>query len=292
MKNKVIKFGVGDHVIYYGDVIKCFRKVSDNSVDLVFADPPYNIGKDFDGIPDTYDETEYKKWMKEWTYQIDRVLKPNGTVYLMNSTQNFADMDLICRKYFTVLSRIVWAYDSSGVQAKKKFGSSWEPILHMVKNEKHYTFNHKEIMVEAKTGSKRKLIDYRKTPPQPYNTKKVPSNVWDFSRVRFKMDEYENHPTQKPVKLLERIILASSNEKDVVLDPFGGSFTTGEVSKRLNRKFIGFDLNIEYVKIGIRRMNIESPFSEEELEKKKVKKTKNKSKRDHTQNQDLFENQS
>ena len=162
----------------------------------------------------------------------------------------------------------------------------------MVKNEKHYTFNHKEIMVEAKTGSKRKLIDYRKTPPQPYNTKKVPSNVWDFSRVRFKMDEYENHPTQKPVKLLERIILASSNEKDVVLDPFGGSFTTGEVSKRLNRKFIGFDLNIEYVKIGIRRMNIESPFSEEELEKKKVKKTKNKSKRDHTQNQDLFENQS
>tara|TARA_Y100001958_G_C21130023_1_gene471654 strand:+ start:41 stop:919 length:879 start_codon:yes stop_codon:yes gene_type:complete len=292
MKNKVIKFGVGDHVIYYGDVIKCFRKVSDNSVDLVFADPPYNIGKDFDGISDTYDETEYKKWMKEWTYQIDRVLKPNGTVYLMNSTQNFADMDLICRKYFTVLSRIVWAYDSSGVQAKKKFGSSWEPILHMVKNEKHYTFNHKEIMVEAKTGSKRKLIDYRKTPPQPYNTKKVPSNVWDFSRVRFKMDEYENHPTQKPVKLLERIILASSNEKDVVLDPFGGSFTTGEVSKRLNRKFIGFDLNIEYVKIGIRRMNIESPFSEEELEKKKVKKTKNKSKRDHTQNQDLFENQS
>lgn len=292
MKNKVIKFGVGDHVIYYGDVIKCFRKVSDNSVDLIFADPPYNIGKDFDGISDTYDETEYKKWMKKWTYQIDRVLKPNGTVYLMNSTQNFADMDLICREYFTVLSRIVWAYDSSGVQAKKKFGSSWEPILHMVKNEKHYTFNHKEIMVEAKTGSKRKLIDYRKTPPQPYNTKKVPSNVWDFSRVRFKMDEYENHPTQKPVKLLERIILASSNEKDVVLDPFGGSFTTGEVSKRLNRKFIGFDLNIEYVKIGIRRMNIESPFSEEELEKKKIRKTKNKSKRDHTQNQDLFENQS
>ncbi len=292
MKNKVIKFGVGDHVIYYGDVIKCFRKVSDNSVDLIFADPPYNIGKDFDGISDTYDETEYKKWMKKWTYQIDRVLKPNGTVYLMNSTQNFADMDLICREYFTVLSRIVWAYDSSGVQAKKKFGSSWEPILHMVKNEKHYTFNHKEIMVEAKTGSKRKLIDYRKTPPQPYNTKKVPSNVWDFSRVRFKMDEYENHPTQKPVKLLERIILASSNEKDVVLDPFGGSFTTGEVSKRLNRKFIGFDLNIEYVKIGIRRMNIESPFSEKELEKKKIRKTKNKSKRDHTQNQDLFENQS
>ena len=86
-----------------------------------------------------------------------------------------------------------------------------------------YTFNHQDVLVEAKTGAQRKLIDYRKNPPEPYNTKKVPGNVWEFNRVRFKMGEYENHTTQKPEALLERIIKASSNVGDIVLDPFSGS---------------------------------------------------------------------
>lgn len=85
--------------------------------------------------------------------------------------------------------RIIWAYDSSGVQSKKMYGSLYEPILMINKNKKAaYTFNYRDILVEAKTGAKRKLIDYRKNPPQPYSTEKVPGNVWDFSRVRFKMD--------------------------------------------------------------------------------------------------------
>ena len=76
-----------------------------------------------------------------------------------------------------------------------------------------YTFNPQDVLVEAKTGSQRNLIDYRKTPPQPYNTKKLPGNVWNFSKVRFKMEEYENHPTQKPESLLERIIKESQNNR-------------------------------------------------------------------------------
>ena len=125
------------------------------------------------------------------------------------------------------------------------------------------------------------MIDYRKTPPQPYNTKKVPGNVWNFNRVRFLMDEYENHPTQKPEELLERIILASSNPGDVVLDPFSGSFTTSCVAVKNNRNAIGIDLNEEYYKIGIRRTNISNEYNGEILKKEKVKKTKNKSKKDH-----------
>jgi adenine-specific DNA-methyltransferase len=267
--------------VFHGDVLECFSEVPDSSVDLVFADPPYNIGKDFNGIKDEYNEDEYLSWMEKWIEEIDRVLSPTGTVYLMNSTQNFAHMDLISRKYFSILSRIVWSYDSSGVQAKTKFGSSWEPILHMVKNEKKYTFNSKDIMVEAKTGSKRKLIDYRKTPPQPYNTQKVPTNVWEIPRVRYKMDEYENHPTQKPHKLLERVILASSNPGDTVMDPFCGSFSTGYATITLGRKFVGFELNEDFVKIGIRRLNLHSGYTDKELEKRKERKTTNKSKKDH-----------
>ncbi len=274
--------------IYHGDVLECFEKIENDSIDLVFADPPYNLGKDFDGVSDSFNEDFYVQWMKKWIFEIDRVIKPNGSIYLMNSTQNFAQMDLICRQYFHIQSRIVWFYDSSGVQAKSKFGSSWEPILHMTKSKSKFTFNSSDIMVEARTGSQRKLIDYRKTPPKPYNSVKVPSNVWQIPRVRFKMDEYENHPTQKPLKLMERIILASSNEDDTVLDPFSGSFSTGAVSKKYNRRFVGFDLNEDYVKIGIRRLDIPSCYSDQQLQKVKKRKTKNKSKRDHISD-DLFQ---
>lgn len=88
--------------------------------------------------------------------------------------------DIFVRNKVTVMSRIVWAYDSSGVQAKNYFGSMYEPILFCVRDKFNYTFNANDILVEAKTGAKRKLIDYRKNPPQPYKTEKVPGNVWTF----------------------------------------------------------------------------------------------------------------
>ena len=118
----------------------------------------------------------------------------------------------------------------------------YEPILFCVKDKNNYTFNSNDILVEAKTGAKRKLIDYRKAVPTVYNSEKVPGNVWEFSRVRYRMDEYENHPTQKPISLLERIIKASSNETDLVLDCFCGSGTTAATAEKLNRRWITCDL--------------------------------------------------
>ena len=159
---KIKKFSNERFTIYLGDVLDCFSKVHEESVDLVFADPPYNIGKEFAGAKDKFETKEYINWMECWIGEIWRVVKSTGSVYLMNSTQNFAHMDLICQSKFFVQSRIVWAYDSSSVQAKRRFGSSWEPILHMTKSKTGYTFNSENILVEAKTGSQRKLIDYRK----------------------------------------------------------------------------------------------------------------------------------
>jgi site-specific DNA-methyltransferase (adenine-specific) len=121
------------------------------------------------------------------------------------------------------------------VQAKKYYGSLYEPILHCVKDKDNYTFNNSDILIDAKTGATRKLIDYRKNPPKIYNSQKVPGNAWYFPRVRFKMKEYEEHPSQKPMALLERIIRASSNIDDIVLDLFGGTFMTSFVAKQLNR---------------------------------------------------------
>lgn len=102
-------------------------------------------------------------------------------------------------------------------------------------------------MVEAKTGAERKLIDYRKDLPRPYNARKVSGNVWNFPRVRFRMREYENHPTQKPIKLIERLILTSSNEGDRALDPFGGSGSTMISSERLGRDSYTVEMDGRYV---------------------------------------------
>lgn len=244
-------------VLYLGDIIDILdNKVEDNSVDLIFLDPPYNIGKKFGNWVESWgSEEEYLEWCYSWLDICIRKLKPTGSLYFMSATQYMPYFDLYLRKKLHILSRIVWTYDSSGVQAKKYFGSLYEPILHCVKNKNHYTFNYNDILIEAKTGSKRKLIDYRGKEPKEYSSLKVPGNVWDFVRVRFKMSEYIDHPSQKPESLLERIIKVSSNVGDVVLDPFSGTFTTCAVAKRLGRHYIGIEKDNGYYNSGLKRLS-------------------------------------
>ena len=263
-----------------GDSLSVLKKMIDKSVQLIFADAPYNIGKDFGNNSDKWDSVHaYIEWCKTWIDECMRVLSDNGTMYFMTATQHMPYLDVFASEKYNVLCRIIWSYDSSGVQSKKMYGSLYEPILMISKTSKaSYTFNYEDILVEAKTGAKRKLIDYRKNPPQPYSSQKVPGNVWDFSRVRFKMGEYENHPTQKPEALLERIIKASSDPGDVVLDPFSGSFTTSAVAVRLGRVGIGIDLNEEYYEMGLRRTGITMTRNGKSLEKVKTRKTNAKSK--------------
>lgn len=267
-------------MVILGDCLKILRRIKSSSVNLIFADAPYNIGKHFGNNIDKWGSVQaYVDWCKQWIDECMRILRDDGTMYFMTATQHMPYLDVYVSEKYNVLCRIVWTYDSSGVQSKKIYGSLYEPILMINKSSKsEYTFNHDDILVEAKTGAKRKLIDYRKNPPKQYSTEKIPGNVWDFSRVRFRMEEYENHPTQKPESLLERIIRASSNTGDVVLDPFSGSFTTSAVAVRLGRIAIGIDINEEYFEIGLRRTGIAEDYNGKPLLKEKVRKTKAKSK--------------
>jgi site-specific DNA-methyltransferase (adenine-specific) len=246
----------GGHGIFHGDALDLLpSEISSESVDLIFLDPPYNIGKRFANFYDKWEsEAEYVKWAYKLLDECLRILKPNGSLYVMTSTQAMPYFDLYLRQRIVILSRIVWHYDSSGVQATKYFGSMYEPILHCVKDKNSYIFNSDDIKIEAKTGAQRKLIDYRKAVPSQYNTEKVPGNVWYFPRVRYRMEEYENHPSQKPESLLERIILASSNKGSLILDPFAGTFTSAAVAKRLGRNSISIESQEEYLKIGLRRV--------------------------------------
>jgi adenine-specific DNA-methyltransferase len=262
-------FGTDTHKIIHGDALYALQTmVPDSAVDLIFADPPYNIGKNFSGHIEKWETEEaYLDWCYQWLDLCLQKLKPNGSLYVMTATQFMPYFDIYLRRKINILSRIVWSYDSSGVQARKYFGSMYEPILYAVKDKADYTFNAADILIEAKTGARRKLIDYRKAVPAAYSTEKVPGNVWDFARVRYRMDEYENHPTQKPVALLERIIRASSNEGDLVLDPFSGTFTTCTVAKDLGRNCIGIEMQEAYIKIGLRRMQLAAEYKGEMLKR-------------------------
>jgi len=184
--------------LYQGHCLECLQDIADESIDLIFADPPYNIGKQFGDFHDHWaSDKVYAEWCYQWLELCIAKLKPNGNLYVMSSTQAMPYLDLWLRERLTVLSRIVWHYDSSGVQAKKYYGSLYEPILFCVKDPKNYTFNANDIEVEAKTGAKRKLIDYRKAIPAPYKSTKVPGNTWYMPRVRYRMPEYEQASQSK-----------------------------------------------------------------------------------------------
>ena len=286
------RFDNEGHTIYFGDALEILRKeIDDDSIDLVFLDPPYNIGKRFSNFRDRWpSEHEYCEWAKKWLDECIRVLKPHGSMYLMTSTQAMPHLDIYLRNQMVILSRIIWSYDSSGVQAKKYYGSMYEPILHCVKKRDNYTFNADDILVEAKTGAKRNLIDYRGDIPKPYNTQKVPGNVWYIPRVRYRMEEYEKHPSQKPETLLNRIILASSNSGDTVLDPFSGTFTTAAVAKSLGRNSVSIESQEEFLKVGLRRVLGLNAYNGEALDKP-IKSTKRKNFKGHKCNSttgDLF----
>ena len=136
------RFERAGHSIYWGDVLDVLPTIPDESVDLLFADPPYNIGKRFASFMDSWPSDEaYAEWCYKWLEVGVQKLRPTGSMYVMTSTQAMPMVDLHLRRRVTVLSRVVWAYDSSGVQAKRYFGSLYEPILHCVRDPKKYTFN-------------------------------------------------------------------------------------------------------------------------------------------------------
>lgn len=131
------------NAVILGDSLKLMEKMKSDSVDLIFADEPYNIGKNFGNNKDKWLSTEdYIEWNKKWISMAMNVLKPNGTIYIMTATQYMPFIDIFMQKNYNVLSRIVWTYDSSGVQAKNMFGSLYEPILMCSKSKtKSITFN-------------------------------------------------------------------------------------------------------------------------------------------------------
>jgi DNA modification methylase len=228
--------------IICGDCIETLDKISEPFADLIFADPPFNIGYKYDKYHDKVERNNYIAWTKDWMTACKKALKPAGSFYIAIGDDYAANVKVIADEIGLVMRNwIIWHY-TFGQQTKDKFARSHTHIFYFVNNPKNFTFNDFAVRVP----SDRQLIyaDKRANPAG-----KIPDDVWEDSRVCGTFKERTGwHPCQMPEQVLMRIIVASSNANDCVLDPFVGSGTTAAAAKKLHRNYIGIEISEDYVK--------------------------------------------
>jgi site-specific DNA-methyltransferase (adenine-specific) len=249
--------------LYYGDSIEWLKTLNDGIADLVFADPPYNIGKaEWDSFKN---QEEYLEWSLMWIEEVSRILKETGTLYICGFSEILADIKRPAMNYFKGCRWLVWHYKNKA-NLGKDWGRSHESILHFRKSNK-FTFNIDDIRInynnhtlkypehpQAETSQyngngKNKRHNWK---PHPKGAK--PKDVIELPTTCNGSDETTPHPTQKPEELVRKIVLASSNKDDLIIDPFSGSGTTLVVAQQLDRCWLGCDNNVEYNLWAIQRL--------------------------------------
>jgi DNA modification methylase len=219
-----------------------------DSVDLIIADPPYNLGKDYGNNKDKKTREDYLEFTKTWLTEAVRVLKPTGSLYVFMGFRFISRLCILLEDEFELKfnSWITWHY-TQGMGRKTGFSPRHEDILLFTKSD-DYTFDLDDVRIPQKYYRERNNMAGAN-----------PGDVWQFSHVHYCSAERLPHPTQKPEALLERMIRASSSEGDIVLDPFVGSGTTCRVADVLGRKWLGIEINPDYVQMSKER--IEQPFT-------------------------------
>ncbi len=235
--------------IICGDCIEVLRGIDKPFADLIFADPPFNIGYKYDTYKDNKKKEHYLDWTLEWMAECRRVLKPYGSIYIAIGDEYAANVKVIADELGLYMRNwIIWHY-TFGQQTKNKFARSHTHIFYFSKDKKHFTFNDYSVRVP----SERQLMynDRRANP-----SGKIPNDVWDgFSRVCGTFKERRCwHPCQMPVNLLKRIIAVSSNMGDCIFDPFCGSGTTSSAAFELGRNYFTIDISSEYVENARERL--------------------------------------
>lgn len=240
-----------------GDTFNVLDHIENNSIDLLIVDPPYNLRKNYHGnIFNEKNTKEYADYTEKWISKIKPKLKDNGSIYVCCDWKSSMIIGPVLSKYFNIKNRITWEREK-GRGAKFNWKNSLEDIW-FATNSEEYTFN-----IDAVKKRKKVIAPYKEEgkPKDWKDDKNVkyrdthPSNFWDDITIPFwSMPENTAHPTQKPEKLIAKLVLASSNEGDLILDPFMGSGTTSVVCKKLNRKFIGIEQNELYVSWAEKRL--------------------------------------
>ncbi|MCL2205546.1 MAG: site-specific DNA-methyltransferase [Treponema sp.] len=225
------------------DALNYLKKIETESIDVIIADPPYNLGKDYGNSNDQMTFDEYMDFSREWIKEAHRLLKKTGTIYLFMGVRFISYLYIILEKEynFNFNNWITWHY-TQGLGKTKGFSPRHDDILMFTKT-KNYKFFLDDIRVPQKYY--RSINNMRGANP---------GDVWTFSHVHYCNANRQAHPTQKPEALIERMVLASSEENDLVLDPFSGSGTTLRVCQQLNRNCIGIEMNPEYITLTKERL--------------------------------------
>ena len=247
--------------LYQGDCVKLLRKVQPGSIDLAFADPPFNIGYEYDVYDDRKKADDYLEWCQDWIQGVYDCLKQDGTFWLAIGDEFAAELKIAAQKTgFSCRSWVIWYY-TFGVNCRKGFSRSHTHLFHFVKDPTHFTFNADNPRVRVPSARQLVYADARANPkgrlpdntwifrPQDAPRSFAPDHdTWYFARVAGTFKERQGfHGCQMPERLLGRIIRTCSHPQETVLDPFGGSGTTLAVAKKLARQWIGFELSKEYV---------------------------------------------
>lgn len=232
------------------DLMQVIDNIPDGVADLIIIDPPYNLTKNFNGTTFTArSQSEYEAYLHTWFSKVCRKLKPHGSLYLCGDWKCTSALQIVMQEELTVLNRITWQREK-GRGAQRNWKNSMEDIWFGVKDPDNYFFNvdavkvRRKVLAPYKDNGKPK--DWEATEQGNFRTT-CPSNFWDDISVPFwSMPENTDHPTQKPEKLYAKLILASSKPGDVIFDPFMGSGTACVVAKKLDRRYIGVEINQEY----------------------------------------------
>ncbi|WP_337905182.1 site-specific DNA-methyltransferase [Mesomycoplasma ovipneumoniae] len=230
--------------IICGNAIEELKKIESKSINLIVTDPPYNLNKDYGNNKDNLEFEEYLEFSRQWLTEAKRVLKDDGTIYIFMGMRYISYIYSILEKELNMHfnSWITWFY-TQGIGKTKGFSPRHDDILMFTKHKSKFTFNLDDIRVPQKFY--RSINNMRGSNP---------GNVWQFSHMHYCNKNRKKHPTQKPEALYERMILASSNENDTVLDPFVGSGTMLRVCQQTNRRGIGIEINEEYVRMCKERL--------------------------------------
>jgi site-specific DNA-methyltransferase (adenine-specific) len=236
-------------IIHY-DLFELVQYLPNYFVDLLFIDPPYNLTKVFNNRSfKELNQEEYESWLDSWLSKIIKIVKPSASIYICGDWKSSSAIFNVARKYFIPRNRITWEREK-GRGARTNWKNCSEDIWFFTKSNQFY-FNVEDVKMKRKV-----IAPYRNEQGAPKDWEKhehgnfrltFPSNIWTDITIPFwSMAENTEHPTQKPEKLLAKIILASSNKGDLVFDPFLGSGTTAVVAKKLGRKYCGVEIDEDY----------------------------------------------
>lgn len=242
------------------DLFDALPHFPSNFVDLLIVDPPYNLARSFNGRPfKAVADSRYESWIDSWLRLLVRVLKPCASIYICCDWRCSASVQRVGERYFRVQNRITWEREK-GRGARRNWKNCAEDIWFFTMS-RDFTFN-----VDAVKIKRRVLAPYTTPNGQPRDWQRTPaggfrlthpSNFWtDISVPFWSMPENTDHPTQKPEKLIAKLVLASSNPGDVVLDPFLGAGTTSVVAKKLGRAYVGIEIDESYCCLAEKRLDL------------------------------------